>query len=499
MKKTILKLASVIFGCAALASCVDDNYMELDKGHDELTLSVNASEFVLNEAEHGADALALTWTTGTNFGTGNKIYYTLEIAKAGTDFAAPYVVIDNKIQTYSFKATVEQLNNAIRSFFGEAEETFALEARVMAVVPERDEIQESVVSFNVTTYKPVASVLYIIGDATKTGWSLDAMEEMKKVDNGIFTWTGSLAAGKSFKFMTTRADWVPSYNKAPEEGKLVYRATYDDPDEAFTVAETGNYQVDVNLFDLTISIKESAAETPLFDSMYLIGNMTSWSFEPLTVDIVDPYLFRLGRFFDKGGEFKFATANGSWENNFKAPYANAPYTESSTVFVSGFEPDNKWNLQDSEINKAYKICFDIRSGRERMLMAEFVPYEMIYLIGSASPAGWSLDNATPMKAGSDAYTFTWEGHLNEGELKFTCDKKSDWMGAWFMATEAGKTPTGETEKILFVDKSSDWCKAQYLDVNVGDGGFDQKWQISEAGTYVITLDQLKETVSIVKK
>ena len=72
MKKTILKLASIIFCCAALASCVDDNYMELDKGHDELTLSVNASEFVLNEAEHGADALALTWTTGTNFGTGNK-------------------------------------------------------------------------------------------------------------------------------------------------------------------------------------------------------------------------------------------------------------------------------------------------------------------------------------------------------------------------------------------------------------------------------------------
>ena len=172
MKKTILKLASVIFGCAALASCVDDNYMELDKGHDELTLSVNASEFVLNEAEHAADAIALTWTTGTNFGTGNKIYYTLEIAKAGTDFAAPYVVIDNKIQTYSFKATTAQFNTAVRSFFGETEETLALEARVIAVVPEVDEVQESVVSFNVTTYKPVHSVLYIIGDATKTGWSL---------------------------------------------------------------------------------------------------------------------------------------------------------------------------------------------------------------------------------------------------------------------------------------------------------------------------------------
>ncbi len=497
MKKNILKFASFIFGCAALASCVDDNYMELDKGHDELTLSVNASEFVLNEAEHGADALELSWTTGTNFGTGNKIYYTLEIAKAGTDFAAPYIVVENKIQTYSFKATVEQLNSAVRSFFGEAEESLALEARVTATVPETDELQESVVAFNVTTYKPVTSVLYIFGEGTKTGWSLDSMEEMKRVDNGIFTWTGKLFGGKAFKFAVQR-DFIPTYNYAAE-GKLAYRATYDDPDDCFYVEETGNYQVDVNLLDLTISIKASSAETPLFDSMYLIGNMTGWSFEPLEVDLVDPFLFRMGRFFDKGGDFKFATANGSWENNFKAPYANAPYTESKTVFVSGYDPDDKWYLQDSETGKAYKICFDVRKDRERMLMAEFVPYEMIYLIGSASPAGWDLANAAAMTAGSDAYTFTWEGHLNEGELKFTCDKKSDWMGAWFMASEAGKTPTGQTERILFVDKSSDWCKAQYLETNVGDGGFDQKWQISEAGTYVITLNQLKETVSIVKK
>ena len=495
MKKTILKLASVIFGCAALASCVDDNYMELDKGHDELTLSVNASEFVLNEAEHGADALALTWTTGTNFGTGNKIYYTLEIAEAGTEFAAPYVVIDNQIQTYSFNATVEELNNAVRAFFGESEETFALEARVTATVPETDELQESVVSFNVTTYKPVTSVLYIFGDGTKTGWSLDAMEEMKRVDNGIFTWTGKLFGGKGFKFAVQR-DFIPTYNYA-SEGKLVYRATYDDPDECFYVGETGNYQVDVNLLDLTISIKTSAAETPLFESLYLIGNMTGWGFEPFTADAIDPFLFRLGKFFDKGGEFKFATADGSWENNFKAPYANAPYTETKTVFVSGFDPDDKWNLQDSEAGKAYKICFDIRKDRERMLMAEFVPYEMIYLIGSASPAGWDLGNATAMTAGADAYTFTWEGHLNEGELKFTCDRKSDWMGAWFMASEGGKAPSGEIEQMLFIDKSSDWCKNQYLEIGIGD--LDYKWNITEAGTYVITLDQLKETVSIVKK
>ena len=188
--------------------------MELDKGHDELTLTANATEFVLNEKNHGDDALALTWTTGTNFGTGNKIYYTLEIAEADTDFAAPFIAVDNKIQTYSFKATVEKLNETVRAFFGNGD--FALEARVTATVPETNEVQSSTVAFTVSTYEPVTSELFIFGDATKTGWSLDAMEAMKRVDNGIFTWTGKLTAGKGFKF-AVKKDFIPTYNNTMGE------------------------------------------------------------------------------------------------------------------------------------------------------------------------------------------------------------------------------------------------------------------------------------------
>ena len=57
-------------------------------------------------------------------------------------------------------------------------------------------------------------------------------------------------------------------------------------------------------------------------------------------------------------------------------------------------------------------------------------------------------------------------------------------------------PTGDVERMLFIDKSSADFKGQYLDLNVGD--LDQKWQIQSAGTYTITLNQLDETVSIVK-
>ena len=181
----------------------------------------------------------------------------------------------------------------------------------------------------------------------------------------------------------------------------------------------------------------------------------------------------------------------------KATQANAPYTDTAMSFVKGFDPDNKWFLNDSETDKAYKICVDIRSGRERMLMSEFTPYSMIYLVGDATPNGWDLGNATPMVATESPFVFTWTGNLTAGELKFSCDKQDDWNGAWFMSAKASAEPTGDVEPMLFIDKSSDACKAQYLDIAIG--GIDQKWKITTAGTYTITLNQLEETISIVKQ
>ena len=66
-----------------------------------------------------------------------------------------------------------------------------------------------------------------------------------------------------------------------------------------------------------------------------------------------------------------------------------------------------------------------------------------------------------------------------------------------MPAVADKQPAGETEPMLFLDKSDEAFKAQYLDVMVG--GIDQKWKITTAGSYLITLNQLEETISIVKQ
>lgn len=496
MKRNIYHLLCSFLAATTLVACGYDDYMETDKGHTELALTADATEIVLDEQAHADNALELTWTTGTNYGTGNRISYTLELAEAGTSFAAPYVALEDVTQQYTWTVTVEELNNLLREYFGAADEqTFTFEARVTASVAEMTEVQTAEVTFSATSYEPVTETLYLIGDATPGGWDNNAATEMTRSDNGIFTWSGTLTSGE-FKFILTLGTFTPCYNNGRGDGTLFY--TEDGtPDINFTIGEDHYYQVDVNLFTGLLTVQQTDGTQPPYDQIYFIDGTDSYSFTAMTRDALDPYLFRYGHYFDTSGDFKFGTASGSWENSYKATQENAPYTDTSVEFVSGFEPDNKWMLQESEVNKAYKICLDIRPEQERMLMSEFTPYEMIYLIGDATAAGWTLSDALPMTATDDPYVFTWTGSLSTGELKFTCDRQDDWNGAWFMSAVNGTAPTGSTEQMLFIDKSSDDCAAQYLDTAIS--GIDNKWMVDVAGTYTITLNQLEETVSIVRQ
>ncbi len=58
----------------------------------------------------------LSWTTGTNYGSGNNISYTLELAKAGTDFADSYVAVENAVRERTqWTKSVEELNHILRN------------------------------------------------------------------------------------------------------------------------------------------------------------------------------------------------------------------------------------------------------------------------------------------------------------------------------------------------------------------------------------------------
>ncbi len=466
---------------ALLIRCTDDNYMELDKGDTPLEVTASNTEIELDATNPATEALKLTWTTGSNQGTHAAISYTFQMDVQGNNFADG-ISLDLGREVYEKTYRNEELNDILLNDFGIAvnEET-VLEARVIAttaaegVEPETSNVQR----ISVKTHKPITKTLYLIGDATPNGWSADDATEMRPVNNVAkgFTWTGSLSSGK-FKFITTLGDFVPSYNKGESDSKLYLRESDDDPyDEQFEITEPGTYTVTVNLITLAASIVRG--EGPEYSELWFVGNPTGWNFEPMTVSPLDPFVFHYNADLSAGGEFKIGTAAGNWDAIFFRPAVDQT-AEGSDLDVDKWagDPDYKWNITGG----VYKIKLDTRDMK--IDIVRFTQFTMIYLVGDATPNGWDIGNATTMTATADPYKFTWTGTLNTGELKFTCDKQDDWNGAWFLASEADKTPTGQEEQMLY---------------NYPGAGVDYKWRITEAGTYQIELDQLKETVTIKKQ
>ena len=370
MKSKHIQILTLLLATAAMAACSEE-LTETSKGETPLALTVSQKEIVLDERHYSSTGLSLEWTTGTNYGTGGAIDYTLEIAREENDYADG-LTIEAGRRVYSQSYTVEEFNTLLRDEFGaEAGVAANYKARITARIAADERTQQAEVTFTAIPYEPVTETLYMIGEASPTGWSVNAPEELKRVRPRYFPWTGNLKAGE-LKFTTAPGEFLPSYNRDATAGNdttLVYRDSDDDPDEKFIIAEAGGYALTVDLLNLTLTIETAEVNTPPYDMIYFVSEANGWRFEPMTQDPVNPFIFRYGAEIGNG-QFKFGTAQGSWENMYKAEVDNADYTNTAVVFVSGFDPDNKWLLNDDTPNKPYKIALDITPDEESMTMTD---------------------------------------------------------------------------------------------------------------------------------
>ncbi len=478
----LLMFASFSF----LGSCTDEDNMELNKGEQGFVLSSSEKNVELDITSPDSEALKFSWTPGSNQGTNSAITYLFEVDIAGNNFAnAKELELDKG--TTSVAYTTEQLNLLLVDYLASTPgQAVEIEARVTASVHSANlaPVTTDVVKVTVTTYKPVSKTLYLIGDATPNGWSADGATALNSVSGaaGGFTWQGKLTPGK-FKLITTLGEFTPSYNKGADDTKLYFRESSDDPyDEQFEITKGGVYRVTLNIINLAIHIE--ALNSPEYDRLWFVGNPSGWNFKELTVDALDPFVFHYNADLTAGGEFKIATLNDFDDSVvFFRPAIDGQGAGTDLNVVKWSKNENandyKWNIAGG----VYKIALNTQTMK--IDIVPFTPYSMIYLVGDASPNGWSIDNATPMAAvGGNPYKFEWSGTLNAGEFKFTCDKQSDWNGDWFLATVQGQTPSGQEEQVLF---------------SAAGANPDNKWRIEQSGTYAIEFDQLRQTVKITKQ
>lgn len=454
-----------------LSSCTEENDLPIvTAGPTVLTLSTH--ELVLDQSNGNNTVVNLSWTPASNHGTNAAIDYSLEIDKEGNNFSSPTVVpLERTVYAYGFKGY--EINNIARKAFAitpgnSGKLVFRIKAT--AAIANMEPQYSEPVELTIAPYQPVTPTLYMLGDATPNGWSADGATPMDVdvKDSTIFSVIVQLMPG-NYKFITTLGAFLPSYNKGASDNTLFYRTEDDQPDDQFEVVEGGLSLVQVNLSDLTISLKPVAG--PPYEQLWVVGGATpkEWDLDnadEMTQLESDPFVFTYSGFLTPG-EIKIATAK-NWDAPFYRPIeADAP-TSSTAVALSAGDPDNKWKVEEEDF---YKITLNLKN-----LTISFEKVDL-YLIGDAGPNGWNIETPDPMTKSGSVYTYT--GPLNAGELKIA-KFKGDWCGGDWINPAMADQSINDTDYIT----------------TYGCEGPDNKWKITAAtaGNYKITIDLAAGTV-----
>lgn len=271
--------------------------------------------------------------------------------------------------------------------------------------------------------------MYIIGDATQAEWDLAKAQPMiKSADGKTFGMTVHLEAGKQFKFVNGK-DYNTNYSYYAEYKNFEFKSGYNSAnllvskstvaysDYKFTVSETGDYYITLDLNNMRIYVNKAAK---LYDKLYVIGSATQAEWDltkaiPLTKSENGfEYSGTCLIISDDTKEFKFMTDNTAdkWDQDQFVKGA----TENDIVkFDGNKEHEYKW-VFTKEKSGNYKITVNLNTMRVTFTKLE----SKVYLCDGAFGVGSWENYTTEMKrkVADDVFTYTFKtGNWNETEKK----------------------------------------------------------------------------------
>lgn len=190
------------------------------------------------------------------------------------------------------------------------------------------------------------------------------------------------------------------------------------------------------------------------------------------------YIFQLDK---KGNDFS---------NAVTINMGKAVYTKSYTYSTLNDLLLNQWSLGYNESGTLESrviaiIASDlVNPDTSGIVEVNFTTYEPVtaelYMIGSATEAGWDIANAIEMEPdNNDPTVFTFTGTLSKGTFKFPVNQNTDWGQDMYMRD----TTVSDSSKM-------------YL--HRGGNADDSQWEINNGGTYTITVNLLDLTIEIQK-
>ncbi len=342
------------------------------------------------------------------------------------------------------------------------------------------------------------SVLYMVGDATPKGWDINSPTPLvaSEEDALVFTWEGNLNVGE-MKLCTTTGSWNDPFIRplvgGTEIGKepitdAPFKMHAGDPDDKWNIVEAGVYNIKFDMRHRTMSTvylrePDGPEIIPIeTENLYIIGDATPswWNIDtPTPCEKISDYIFVYEGGLNEGALQALLTP-GDW-----SPAFILPIKEDSKINKSGKDDElfnysinhsNMWTVEDAG---RYRLTFDLRNWTiSAEYLGSYAP-EKLYIVGSATAGGWSLDNATELTAvdGIDG-EYTWTGYLAKGTFKATTVKD---FGAPFYRPSSpdcqiSETGITATDVVLTSDP-------------------DDQWNVVAAGNYKIDINTKKLTIS----
>ena len=279
--------------------------------------------------------------------------------------------------------------------------------------------------------KDVEENMYIIGDATQAKWELAKAQPMiKSTDGKTFGMTVHLEANQPFKFVNgtnynTNYSYYAEYkdyqfNSNINSANLLVSKSLGLNDYKFTVSETGDYYVTLDLNNMRIYVNKAAATT--YDKLYVIGSATQAEWD-LTKAIP---LTKSENGFEYSGiclitsdgtkEFKFVTNNTA--DNWNQDQFVKGATENDIVKYSG--ADNKW-VFSKEQSGNYKITVNLNTMRVTFTKLESKVYLCDGAFGSNDWESYTTEMNHKMADDVFTYTFTTDNSTGNKYIRFKID------------------------------------------------------------------------------
>ena len=217
------------------------------------------------------------------------------------------------------------------------------------------------------------------------------------------------------------------------------------------------------------------------DRLLIVGEAVwgGWSIDNSIVMLnstENPDVFKATVNLNANGTFKFLTTT-DWGNlEYRAGDNDVTLAEGvASPLVSTEENSNDKQFKVSETAN-YDIVCDLTAKTIVVKKANYqtnpLKHTALWLVGSATPGGWSIGDGVMLSPDADNPTvFKATANLVEGDMKIAVNNQTGYGQTFYL-----RDTTDETKMVF--------------------GGDDNKWNITKAGEYDVTVDVVNMTISI---